>query len=152
MRQDKDGYFYFVDRIGDTFRWKGENVSTTEVAQAIAHYPNVAEANVYGVSVDKLDGRAGMAAITPGDGFDLQGLRLYLQKELPSYARPLFVRIEPAIETTGTFKYRKVDLVRDGFDPSKIEHALYFDDPNAQRYVPLTPALYAQIQNGAFRL
>src|SRR5262249_28582826 len=110
MRQDKDGYFYFVDRIGDTFRWKGENVSTTEVAQAIAHYPGVAEANVYGVSVSKLDGRAGMAAITPSDGFDLQGLRLYLQKELPPYARPIFVRIEPAIETTGTFKYRKIDL------------------------------------------
>jgi fatty-acyl-CoA synthase len=152
MRQDKEGYFYFVDRIGDTFRWKGENVSTTEVAQAIAHYPGVAEANVYGVSVDKLDGRAGMAAITPANGFDLQGLRLHLQRELPAYARPLFIRIEPAIETTGTFKYRKIDLVHDGFDPGKIEHALYFDDPNRQRYVELTPALYAQIQAGAFKL
>jgi fatty-acyl-CoA synthase len=112
----------------------------------------VAEANVYGVSVDKLDGRAGMVAITAGDGFDLQGLRTFLQQELPNYARPLFVRIDPQIETTGTFKYRKIDLVRDGFDPAKIEHALYFDDPEEQRYVPITPALYARIQGGEFKL
>jgi fatty-acyl-CoA synthase len=78
MRQDKDGYFYFIDRIGDTFRWKGENVSTTEVAEVIARYPGVAEANVYGVKIDRLDGRAGMAAITPDDDFKLDGLRDYL--------------------------------------------------------------------------
>ena len=152
MRQDADGYFYFVDRIGDTFRWKGENVSTTEVAEAVSRYPGVAEANVYGVSIAKLDGRAGMVAITPGDGFDLQGLRAFLHRELPNYARPIFVRITPAIETTGTFKYRKVDLVSDGFDPAKIEHNLYFDDPVEQTYMAVTPALYAQIQSGAFKL
>ena len=87
MRKDRDGYFYFVDRIGDTFRWKGENVSTTEVAEVISHYPGVAEANVYGVKVERLDGRAGMAAITPGDGFDLQGLRSFVNHELPSFAQ-----------------------------------------------------------------
>jgi fatty-acyl-CoA synthase len=152
MRQDADGYFYFVDRIGDTFRWKGENVSTTEVAEAISRYPGVAEANVYGVSVASLDGRAGMAAITPGDGFDLQGLRAFLIRELPNYARPIFLRIEPAIETTGTFKYRKVDLVRDGFDPARIESALYFDDAETQSYVHITPTLYARLQRGEFRL
>ncbi len=152
MRQDADGYFYFVDRIGDTFRWKGENVSTTEVAQAVSHYPGVAEVNVYGVSVAQLDGRAGMAAITPGANFDLCGLRDFLVKELPPYARPLFIRIEPAIETTGTFKYRKVDLVNEGFDPSKVEHEIYFDHPDSKTYVRVTPELYAQIQSGAFRL
>ncbi len=152
MRQDGDGYFYFVDRIGDTYRWKGENVSTTEVAEAVSRYPGVVEANVYGVSIAGLDGRAGMAAITPGAGFELQGLRAFLMRELPNYARPIFVRIEPAIETTGTFKYRKVDLVRDGFDPSKIETALYFDDPTEQRYTPITPTLYNQIQGNAFKL
>ncbi|MES1158457.1 MAG: long-chain-acyl-CoA synthetase, partial [Terricaulis silvestris] len=152
MRQDKDGYFYFVDRIGDTFRWKGENVSTTEVAQAISHYPGVAEVNVYGVSVATLDGRAGMAAITLGEGFDISGLRDFLIKELPPFARPLFLRIEPAIETTGTFKYRKVDLVEEGFDPSKVEHAIYFDDPETKAYVRVTPALYVDIQAGKFRL
>jgi fatty-acyl-CoA synthase len=152
MRQDEEGYFYFVDRIGDTFRWKGENVSTTEVAEAIVRYPGIAEAIVYGVKIDHLDGRAGMAAITPGEGFDLDGMAQYLARELPSYARPLFIRLQPAIETTGTFKYRKVDLVRDGFDPAKTEHALYFEDPDSKRYVQLTAPLYTTIQNGGFRL
>jgi len=152
MRQDKDGYFYFVDRIGDTFRWKGENVSTTEVAEVISRYPGVDETNVYGVKVDKIDGRAGMAAITPGEGFKLDGLPDYLARELPSYARPLFVRMTPAIETTGTFKYRKLDLVRDGFDPTKIEHEIYFDHPGERRYIRVTRELYAQIQGGAFKL
>ncbi|MES1199153.1 MAG: long-chain-acyl-CoA synthetase [Pseudomonadota bacterium] len=152
MRQDAAGYFYFVDRIGDTYRWKGENVSTTEVAQAVSHYPGVAEANVYGVNITGLDGRAGMVAITPGEGFDLCGLRDFLTRELPAYARPLFIRLEPAIETTGTFKYRKVDLVAEGFDPTKIEHEIYFDSPDAKAYVRVTPELYAQIQGGAFKL
>ncbi len=152
MRQDKDGYFYFVDRIGDTFRWKGENVSTTEVAQAIARYPGADEINVYGVKIEKLDGRAGMAAITPGDGFELNGLRAFIARELPPYARPIFIRIQPAIETTGTFKYRKVDLVRDGFDPGKSEHEIWFDHPVQQAYVRVTPELYAEIQSGAFKL
>lgn len=152
MRQDKDGYFYFVDRIGDTFRWKGENVSTTEVAQAIARYPGVDEVNVYGVQIDKIDGRAGMAAITPGEGFDLNGLRGFIARELPSYTRPIFIRLQPAIETTGTFKYRKLDLVRDGFDPAKCEHQMFFDHPTQQAYVRITPELYAEIQSGAFKL
>ncbi len=152
MREDEDGYFYFVDRIGDTFRWKGENVSTTEVAEAIARYPGVDEANVYGVKIDKLDGRAGMAAITPGEGFDLQGLRDFLARELPAFARPVFLRIQPAMETTGTLKYRKIDLVRDGFDPSKTEFDLYFDHPAAHRYERITRALYEEIQSGAFKL
>lgn len=152
MKQDSDGYFYFVDRIGDTFRWKGENVSTTEVAETLSRYPGADEVNVYGVKIDKLDGRAGMAAITPGPEFKMDGLRGFINRELPSYARPLFVRMQPAIETTGTFKYRKVDLVREGFDPSKIEHALYFDNPASDAYEPITPELYARIQGGGFKL
>lgn len=152
MRQDEDGYFYFIDRVGDTFRWKGENVSTTEVAEVISRYPGVSEANVYGVKIDRIDGRAGMAAITADENFKLDGLRDYLVRELPSYARPMFIRLQPAIEITGTFKYRKVDLVRDGFDPAKIEQPLYFDHPAEYRYTPITPELYANIQAGAFKL
>lgn len=152
MRQDEEGYFYFVDRIGDTFRWKGENVSTTEVAEAIARYAGVDEVNVYGVKIDRLDGRAGMAAITPGAEFKFEGLRDFLVNELPSYARPIFIRLQPAIETTGTFKYRKVDLVRDGFDPAKIEQALYFDNPETHTYERVTPELYAKIQSSGFKL
>jgi len=152
MRQDADGYFYFVDRIGDTFRWKGENVSTTEVAETLSRYLGVEEVNVYGVSVAHFDGRAGMAAITPGEGFAIEGLQAFLQRELPAYARPVFVRIQPAIETTGTFKYRKIDLVNDGFDPAKSEHPLYFEDPDTHSYQIITPALYAKIQSGGFKL
>ncbi len=152
MREDADGYFYFIDRIGDTYRWKGENISTTEIAEIISRYQGVAEVNVYGVSVNKLDGRAGMAAITPGEEFDLAGLRIFLMREAPSYARPLFIRLQPAIETTGTFKYRKVDLVRDGFDPAKTEHRLFFDHSLAHRYEPIDAELYMAIQEGVFRL
>ncbi len=153
LRKDKDDYFYFVDRIGDTFRWKGENVSTNEVGDVIAQAPGVAEANVYGVRVADQDGRAGMAAVTPDQvGFDLSKLRTAIHAELPAYARPLFIRIQPAIETTGTFKYRKVDLVNDGFDPAKTTDALYYDDPQAGAYIPVTPDLHAQIQAGARRV
>ena len=152
MRQDEEGYFYFVDRIGDTYRWKGENVSTTEVAGALSRSPGVAEAIVYGVKIDRVDGRAGMAAITPGDGFDIAKLHDVVSHELPAYARPLFIRMQDAMDTTGTFKYRKTDFVRDGFDPARSEHALYFDDPDANAYVRVTPELYAKIQSGGYKL
>ncbi len=152
LRKDADGYFYFVDRIGDTFRWKGENVSTNEVGDMITQIDGVAEANVYGVKIGDLDGRAGMAAVTPGPGFDLAKLHDGVRRELAPYARPLFIRVQPAIETTGTFKYRKVDLVTEGFDPNKTTDALYFDDPDANAYTPVTPALYADIQSGARRV
>jgi fatty-acyl-CoA synthase len=152
MRQDGEGYFYFVDRIGDTFRWKGENVSTTEVAEVVARYPHVEEAIVYGVKVNQLDGRAGMAAITPGERFELAELPQFLARELPAYARPIFVRLQPTMETTGTFKYRKIELAQEGFDPGKIAHPLYFLDPEQDAYVPITPELYARIENGAFKL
>ncbi len=151
MRQDEDGYLYFVDRLGDTFRWKAENVSTTEVAHALGSFPGVLEANVYGVRVGQMDGRAGMAAIT-APGIDLHALRAHLATALPGYARPVFLRLTPQIETTGTFKYRKVDLVRDGFDPTRAPDPVFFDHPAEKRYVPVTPELYAQIESGGFRL
>ena len=150
MRQDEDGYLYFVDRLGDTYRWKGENVSTTEVAAALSSCAGVAEANVYGVSVPAHDGRAGMAALITKSGFDLAKLHACLGAKLPPYARPLFIRLQPEIETTGTFKYRKIDLVREGFDPAAIQDPLYFNDSHA--FAPLTPALYAQITSGQTRV
>ncbi|HVY02925.1 MAG TPA: long-chain-acyl-CoA synthetase [Caulobacterales bacterium] len=152
MRQDKDGYFYFVDRLGDTFRWKGENVSTTEVAAALSSCPGVAEANVYGVAVPGHEGRAGMAAVITKAGFDLEKLRAGIEAKLPAYARPLFIRLQPEIETTGTFKYRKIDLVRAGFDPGAIADPLYFNDAQSQQMAALTPALYAEIASGRVRL
>ncbi len=151
MKRDADGYYYFIDRIGDTFRWKGENVSTTEVAEVLSVFPGVREVNVYGVKVAKADGRAGMAAIVAEDTLDLAALHAYLEKELPDYARPLFLRLLPQIEVTGTFKHRKVDLVKDGFDPSRTEDAIYFDDPEENAYVRLDSERYEKICAGAYR-
>jgi len=152
MRQDEEGYFYFVDRVGDTFRWKGENVSTHQVNEVLSVFPGVIDANVYGVQVGDLDGRAGMAAITLGPDFDYAGLHAYLQKELPPFARPLFLRVQPQIETTGTFKHRKIDLVKEGFDPGLINDVLLFDHPGEGRYVPLTPALRDDILAGRLKV
>lgn len=152
LRQDKLGYFYFVDRIGDTFRWKGENVATSEVAEAISVFPGIKEANVYGVHVPGADGRAGMASIVSSQEIDLAKLRDHLEKELPAYAQPLFVRIQPEMEITGTFKHRKVELVKEGFDPDAISDPIYFNDPAAKEFVPLDRALYENINGGGVRL
>jgi len=152
LRKDKDGYFYFVDRIGDTFRWKGENVSTNEVADVITQFPGIAETNVYGVKIQAMDGRAGMAALTMEKEIDLAALHAYIANELPSFARPIFLRLQPQIATTGTFKYRKVDLVREGFDPALVNDPIYFDDPETRAYIPLTLELAQRINSGAMKL
>ena len=133
-----------LDRVGDTFRWKGQNVSTTEVGQVLMAMPWVLEANVYGVPVEGHDGRAGMAALVVGPDFDLHDFAARLDKALPEYAQPLFLRLTPRLETTGTFKQRKADLVTSGFDPAKIDAPLYFRDGEGG-FTPLTPALYRRI-------
>jgi len=152
LKQDKLGYFFFVDRIGDTFRWKGENVATSEVAEAISVFPGIKEANVYGVHVPGADGRAGMASIVSSEDVDLPKLHAHLKKELAAYAQPLFVRIQPEMEITGTFKHRKVELVKEGFDPDAISDPIYFNDPAAKAFVPLDKALYEKIGGGGVRL
>jgi len=147
MRQDADGYFYFVDRIGDTFRWKGENVSTTEVAERLQAAPGVKEASVYGVAVDGAEGRAGMAGLVVDPDFDIATLSEHVERELPPFAQPVFIRVLPQIDVTGTFKPRKMDLVSDGFDPSKAKGPLYMKDPK-KGYVKLTKAGFEKIQTG----
>jgi fatty-acyl-CoA synthase len=152
LKKDKDGYFYFVDRIGDTFRWKGENVATSEVSEIMSRCGGLDEANVYGVMVPRNDGRAGMATITVSEPFDLETLADIVDQHLPIYARPQFIRIGSAMETTGTFKYRKVDLQRDGFDPGLINDALYYRDPKDGHYKALNSDVYENICNGEIRL
>ena len=151
MMQDRDGYFYFVDRIGDTFRWKGENVSTTEVAERMSAIAGVHEATVYGVQVGKADGRAGMASLVAGPEFDIKTLHEKLEGELPDYAQPVFIRMQPEMEVTGTFKYRKMDLVADGFNPDRVHGPLYYKSLN-KGYVKLTKPTYAKIVSGGVRL
>jgi fatty-acyl-CoA synthase len=152
MRKDKNGYFYFVDRIGDTFRWKGENVSTTEVEGAVGRFDGVLEANVYGVAVRGRDGRVGMAAIVGKDNLNLTALHEHLARELPEYARPLFVRVRNEIDVTTTFKQKKIDLVNDGFDPGTTLDPIYFSDPQKKAFVRVDAALYDGINAGRIRL
>ncbi len=152
MRKDASGFFYFVDRIGDTFRWKGENVATAEVAEAITDFPGVTEATVYGVAVPATEGAAGMATIVAESAVDLVALRAYLVRRLPAYARPLFVRIKDRIELTTTFKHKKSELAREGYDPNATQDAIYFDDPARQAFVPLDATLHARLAAGAIRL
>ncbi len=151
MRKDARGYIYFVDRIGDTFRWKGENVSTNEVGEALSALPGIGTANVYGVAIPGMDGKAGMAAITITGELDFSGLYGALSARLPAYAVPVFLRVQGEAETTGTFKYRKVDLVKDGFDPEAVGDPVWFLHPDRKEYVPLTTDLYGSVVSGGFR-
>ncbi len=150
MRQDAKGFFYFVDRIGDTFRWKGENVSTFEIAEALTSIPGVVDATAYGVTVPGADGRAGMATIVIEPEFDLILLHVRLRALLPSYARPLFLRISAEIVATETFKQKKTQLAQEGFDPGRTNDQLYFD--NGTGYVTLDAELFAKISAGEIRL
>jgi fatty-acyl-CoA synthase len=148
MRKDEKGFFYFVDRIGDTFRWKGENVATSEVSEAICEFPGVKQANVYGVAIPGTDGRAGMATLVTGNELDLTAFRAHLISRLPEYARPLFLRIGAEIEVTSTFKYTKSDLVRQGYDPRATTDAIYFHDLEQEGFIRMDEALYKRIQAG----
>lgn len=152
MKRDDEAYVYFIDRIGDTFRWKAENVSTNEVAEALAIFDDVKLPNVYGVAMPDTDGRAGMAAITLDDTSELdgKGLAAHVDKFLPAYARPIFIRVQPEAETTGTFKYRKVELVNEGYDLAKMhkDDKLYVRLPSSDAYEPLTPDIQAKIDSG----
>jgi fatty-acyl-CoA synthase len=154
LKQDAQGFFYFVDRIGDTFRWKGENVSTQEVGEALAALPGLALVNVYGVKVEGHDGRAGMAALllAPGEAFDGARFYAHVDAALPRYAAPLFVRLLSDVEMTGTFKLRKVTLQEEGFDPARVADALFFRDDESRTYVPLTPDLARAIGSGERKL
>ncbi|MGP0092054.1 MAG: long-chain-acyl-CoA synthetase [Xanthobacteraceae bacterium] len=152
MRKDAQGFFYFVDRVGDTFRWKGENVSTCEVAEAISAFPGVAQANVYGVAIPGTDGRAGMAALATEQDIDLAALRNHLVDRLPAYARPVFLRLRRELAVTTTFKHKKADLVREGFDPNVIDDIVYFNDPERQAFVRLDAALHQRILTGQIKI
>jgi fatty-acyl-CoA synthase len=150
LKRDREGYFYFVDRIGDTFRWKGENVSTGEVAGMLSEAPGVKEANVYGVKIGDLDGRAGMAGLVVDKDFDIKAFGDFVARKLAPYAQPVFVRLLPQIAVTGTFKYRKLDLVAQGFDPSTVKDPLYMRGTDG--YETLTGPLFETIVAGEARL
>jgi len=152
LQRDDEGYFYFMDRIGDTFRWKGENVSTTEVSEAICAFPGIKEATVYGVEIPGTDGRAGMATLVADGDLDLTAFRLHLAARLPAYAQPLFLRLRHQLDVTETFKHAKRDLERAGYDPTTDPDAIYFNDAEHKAFVRLDTALYGRIQAGQVRV
>lgn len=152
MRKDEKGFYYFVDRIGDTFRWKGENVATSEVALELCAFEGILHASVYGVGIPGTEGRAGMAAIVCDRRIDFAELYQHLAERLPAYACPLFIRLCPQAELTGTFKYAKTDLVRQGFNPDQSADPLYFNQPGLRAYTRLDAPLYASILSGTIRL
>jgi fatty-acyl-CoA synthase len=152
LRRDENGFFYYVDRVGDTFRWKGENVATTEIAQILCGFPSVKHAVVYGVKVPGADGRIGMAALTIEGNPDLPRLRDYMAASITSYARPVFLRFRNHCDITGSFKYSKTELVKQGYDPELISDALYFDNPETQALEALDRSVYERIQSEKIRL
>ncbi|KAJ3396987.1 hypothetical protein HDU92_001278 [Lobulomyces angularis] len=153
LKKDLRGFYYFVDRIGDTFRWKGENVSTMEVAEAISKYPGVGEANVYGIQIPGFDGQPPMVSITPRENekLDLSNLYSFLKPKLPSYALPLFVRIQKRMDITGTFKHQKVELRKQGCDPTKITNEDLFWLNNGT-YINFGRNEYLQMMAGKAKL
>ncbi len=153
MRDQGFNHAQFVDRLGDTFRWKGENVSTTEVENILAQLPGVSHAVVYGVEIPETNGRAGMASITleSDAGFDPQALSQHLSSHLPAYAQPIFVRLSQVMDTTGTFKYKKTDLKKAGYDLEQLEDPIWVCLPGDSRYQLLDTGMQGAINAGKYR-
>jgi fatty-acyl-CoA synthase len=152
MKIDDGGFFHFVDRLGDTFRWKGENVATSEVNEAVLECPGVTDAVTYGVEVTGADGRAGMAALVTDESFDLAEFRDHLSRRLPAYACPVFIRLSAVLDSTETFKQKKQDLIRAGFDPREIADPIFFRDPKSGSFLPLDANQHARLLQGIIRL
>lgn len=162
MRQDKDGRVFFVDRLGDTFRWKSENVSTNEVADVLGQFEQIQETNVYGVQVPHADGRCGCAAIVMAAGvtqdqFDSEGLANHVISTLPRYAVPIFLRMTGALQYTGTFKMQKGQAKREGVDLDLIEKSgtgdtVYWLPSDGKSYMPFRRIEWEALKSGQVRL
>ena len=153
LTMDEFGYLYFKDRTGDTFRWKGENVSTMEIEAIISKFLHLVDCVVYGVEIPGCEGRAGMAAILDQkNGLDLNGLLAKMKKALPSFAIPIFIRISKSMEMTGTHKLPKNSFQNEGYNPNVIKDPIYFFDSKHDQYIRLDAKLYNDIQNGLIRI
>ncbi|XP_045704857.1 bile acyl-CoA synthetase [Phyllostomus hastatus] len=154
LSMDREGFLYFRDRLGDTFRWKGENISTREVEGVLSLVDFLQEVNVYGVPVPGYEGKVGMAAVqlVPGQAFDGQRLYQHVRTWLPAYAVPHFIRIQDTLEITKTFKLIKSHLVREGFNVGVIADSLFVLDNQAQAFRPLTQEIYQAVCEGTWRL
>lgn len=160
LRRSPDGRWFFMDRLGDTFRWKSENVATAEVSEVLGQYPGIVDANVYGVLIPQHDGRAGCAAVfvnpAEKDRFDYNGLLKYARSKLPSYAVPVFLRVVAASSVTHNNKQNKVPLRKEGVDPSKIgtespegkDDYILWTPPKTNQYVAFTQEDWKQLEGG----
>ncbi|CAD5113864.1 DgyrCDS3028 [Dimorphilus gyrociliatus] len=152
LEMDELGYVFFKDRTGDTFRWKGENVSTAEVEATVSNIVKLNDAVAYGVELPGQEGRAGMVAIVDENNqLDLVKLYKDLQISLPAYARPLFIRILKNVDTTGTFKLKKTEYRKEGYDPNQTKDPLYYLDVKLGEYKPLDKQAYEDILNQKIR-
>lgn len=152
LASDLLGYYYFKDRTGDTFRWRGENVATSEVEAVISNIVKLHDCVVYGIEVPETEGRAGMAAIVdPNNEIDLDQLATGIRASLPAYARPIFIRVLKELPMTGTFKMKKVDLVSMGFDINRTTDRIYFLHADG-KYRIFTKQDYDDVMNGRMRL
>ncbi len=153
LKVHSKGYVSFVDRLGDTFKWKGEVVATNEVADIIFRFGGIEDANVYGVEVKGAEGRTGMAALTllPERTFDLEAFAGYINQNLAVYALPRMIRLREKADTTSTFKQLKTKLKEDGFNPDIIDDPLFFLDPDTKKYVKMSPELFEKIHSGVIR-
>jgi len=149
MRRDEKGILLLRRQGWRYISPQGRERAASEVAGVINAYPGIYHANVYGVGVPGIEGRVGMAAIVAMATLDLPQFHAHIASLLPRYARPVFLRISKEPELTGTFKYSKTELVREGYNPGASGDLLYFDDPAAGEFVPLDAALYRCIQGGA---
>ncbi|KAM9841320.1 long-chain fatty acid transport protein 6 [Aulostomus maculatus] len=154
MAEDHEGFISFKDRVGDTFRWKGENVATTEVMETLGLVDFIQEVNVYGVEIPGHEGRAGMAAMIVKPGLVFDGKKLFecVLRDLPAYARPLFIRLQEVMEMTSTFKQQKFQLVQSGFNPATILDPLYVLDQQQKSYISLTDDIYQAVLSGERKL
>lgn len=145
-------HYQFVDRIGDTFRWRSENVSTNEVGEILNANSQVEIANVYGVDVPATEGKAGMVsiALNPGQVFDPLEFADYVSENLPGFAQPVFIRIQTDLTTTGTFKLVKGDLRKQSFHIEQVGNdTIYVMMPRTNSYQILDQALYGSIMDGS---
>ena len=151
---NRTAHIQFGDRIGDTFRWQGENVATTEVEGVIMKWPEIEDAVVYGVQVPGRDGRCGMLYVTlnEADKLDFEGLIKHMRDNLPGYAVPRFIRIGAKVDVTGTFKFQKAKLKREAYDFDTLEDKIYLVARDETSSQPMSDALRDQINSGEIRL
>jgi len=150
---DNEGFLYFVDRIGDTYRWKGQNVATTEISKVIGKFKGIGEANCYGVPVPGHDGKCGMVAILRSEEeLNFKDLYSYSINNLTNYQVPCFLRIQTQFNNTGTFKYKKTDLVKDGFDISKTKDEIFIKDDNEKTFIKVDDEIIKKLNDKKYKL